>query len=122
MTDQEQIKTLYEEMYAAMIRKDRAALDRVHDDSFTLTHMTGRRQTRSEYIDSIVDGTLNYYSAKTEGLDIQVEGDHARMTGKSRVEAAVYGGGRHVWPLRLRFTLIRRPEGWRLTGASATTY
>lgn len=41
MTDKEQIIQLYHEMYAAMVNKDRAGLERVHDDSFVLVHMTG---------------------------------------------------------------------------------
>ena len=36
MTDKEQIIALYKEMYAAMVNKDRAELERVHDDSFVL--------------------------------------------------------------------------------------
>ena len=46
MTDKEQIMQLYKEMYNAMVNKDRAALERVHDDSFMLVHMTGMRQTK----------------------------------------------------------------------------
>ena len=37
MTDKEQIIALYKEMYAAMVNKDRAELERIHDDSFALT-------------------------------------------------------------------------------------
>lgn len=122
MTDKEQIERLYHEMYAAMVKKDRAQLERIHDDSFVLVHMTGMRQSKSSYISSIMDGTLNYYSEKTEGLEITVDGNRATMTGRSRVNAAVFGGGRHTWPLELRFQLFRRDDGWKLTEARATTY
>lgn len=122
MTDKEQIERLYHEMYAAMVKKDRAQLERIHDDSFVLVHMTGTRQNKSVYISSIMDGTLNYYSEKTEGLEISIDGNRATMTGRSRVNAAVFGGGRHTWPLELRFKLVRRDDGWKLTEARATTY
>lgn len=122
MTDKEQIERLYHEMYAAMVKKDRAQLECIHDDSFVLVHMTGMRQSKSSYISSIMDGTLNYYSEKTEGLEITVDGNRATMTGRSRVNAAVFGGGRHTWPLELRFQLVRRDDGWKLTEARATTY
>ena len=122
MTDKEQIERLYHEMYAAMVKKDRAQLERIHDDSFVLVHMTGMRQSKSSYISSIMDRTLNYYSEKTEGLEIAIDGDRATMTGRSRVNAAVFGGGRHTWPLELRFQLVRRDDGWKLTEARATTY
>ena len=69
-----------------------------------------------------MDRTLNYYSEETEGWEIAIDGDRATMTGRSRVNAAVFGGGRHTWPLELRFQLVRRDDGWKLTEARATTY
>lgn len=122
MSDQEQITQLYRDMYAAMVAKDEAELNRVHDDSFVLVHMTGMHQSKQEYIRAILDGTLNYYSEHTEGLDIEVSGDKATMIGRSRVNAAVFGGGKHTWPLQLRFTLVKRADGWRLSSARASTY
>ena len=122
MDDKKQIEQLYHEMYRAMVNKDRAELERVHDDSFVLVHMTGMHQSKRVYIDSIMDGTLNYFSEQTEGLDIQVTGDSAIMTGRSKVAAAVFGGERHTWRLQLRFDLVKREEGWKLTKAQASTY
>ena len=122
MNDRGQIEQLYHEMYRAMVNKDRAGLERVHDENFALRHMTGMVQDRETYIRSILNGTLNYYSEQTDTLDIQIHGDTAVMTGRSRVNAAVFGGGRHTWRLQLRFDLIRRADGWKLTGASASTY
>lgn len=122
MTDQDQITKLYHDMYRAMVQKDRAELERVHDESFVLLHMTGMRQSKQVYIDSIMNGTLNYYTEETEQLDIQVNGDRAVMTGRSRVNAAVFGGGKHTWRLQLKFDLIKRPDGWKLTSAQASTY
>lgn len=122
MDEKKQIEQLYHEMYRAMVNKDRAELERVHDDSFVLVHMTGMHQSKQVYIDSIMDGTLNYFSEQTEGLDIQVSGDTAVMTGRSKVAAAVFGGGRHTWRLQLRFDLVKREEGWKLTKAQASTY
>ena len=122
MTDQEQITKLYHDMYRAMVEKNRAELERVHDESFVLLHMTGMRQSKQVYIDSIMNGTLNYYSEDTDRLDIQVNGSKAVMTGRSRVNAAVFGGGKHTWRLQLRFDLVKRPDGWKLTSAQASTY
>lgn len=122
MDDRKQIEQLYNDMYRAMVNKDRSELERVHDDSFVLIHMTGMRQSKKAYIYSIMDGTLNYYSEQTEGLEISIDGDHAVMTGRSRVTAAVFGGGRHTWRLQLRFALIKRGNGWKITNAQASTY
>ena len=122
MTDSEQIIQLYKEMYAAMVNKDRTALERVHDDSFVLVHMTGMRQPKEVYISSIMDGTLNYYAAEHEDLQVKVNGDTAVLIGKSRVTAAVFGGGKHTWRLQLRFQLVKKNGEWRFALASAATY
>jgi len=122
MTDREQIEALYRDMYAAMVRKDRAALLRMHDESFVLVHMTGMRQDRDAYIGSILDGTLNYFSEQTESLDVSVRGDAATMLGRSRVEAAVFGGGRRTWRLALRFDLRKAGGEWKLTRAQASAF
>lgn len=91
--DRQQIQQLYETMYQAMVAKDTATLNRVYADEMVLIHMTGMRQSKRQYLDAIDDGTLNYYSAQHEQMDIQIDGDHATMTGRSRVTAAVFGGG-----------------------------
>ena len=122
-TDKEQIETLYRDMYEAMVAKDTVVLNRVHaDDNFVLTHMTGMHQSKQEYIRAIAGGTLNYYSAEHEQMDIKVDGNHATLTGRSRVNAAVFGGGRHTWRLQLYFQLSRYNGHWLFTNAQASTY
>ena len=122
MSDKDKIIQLYKEMYTAMINKGRAELERVHDDSFVLVHMTGMRQPKDVYINSIMDGTLNYYSASHEDMQVEVNGDTAVLTGRSRVNAAVFGGGKHTWRLQLRFQLVKKDSEWYFTLASASTY
>lgn len=122
MNDEAKLRQLYEDMYAAMVSKDEAELDRVHDESFVLEHMTGMRQDKKTYIHAILNGTLNYYSAVTENLSVQVNGDDATMTGRSRVSAAVFGGGKHTWRLQLFFHAKRTENGWKLTRAKASTW
>ena len=121
-TDQQQIRQLYETMYQAMVAKDTATLNRIHADDFVLIHITGMRQSKLEYLNAIADGTLNYYTAVHEQTEVTVEGDRATLTGRSRVTAAVFGGGRHTWPLQLRFRLVRRDGQWQFVEARASTY
>ena len=98
-TDKEQIGTLYREMY-----------------------MTGMHQSKQEYIKAITNGTLNYFSAEHEQMEIKDSGNHATLTGRSRVTAAVFGGGRHTWHLQLTFQLVKRNGQWMFTNARASTY
>ena len=121
-TDKQAIEQLYKQQYRAMIEKDTAALRPMFADDFYLVHMTGTRQDRKQYLEAIADGTLNYYSCQTEQLEVTVDGDNATLTGRSRVLAAVYGGGKHTWRLQLSFRLRREADGWRFTYSTASTY
>lgn len=122
MNDEEKLCQLYEDMYAAMVTKNKAELDRVHDDSFVLVHMTGMNQDKNTYIHSILNGTLNYYSAVTEDLSVQVNGNTSTIIGKSLVNAAVFGGGKHTWRLQLFFHAKKTESGWKLTKAEVSTW
>ena len=112
----------YNEMYRAMIAKDTAALGRMLSDDFVLVHMTGMQQARHDYLRAIANGTLNYYSCDDTRLEISIEGESARIIGCSRVAAAVFGGGRHTWSLRLDIALKRQGDRWLLTEIKAGTY
>ena len=122
MTDKEQIADLYEAMYQAMISKDTVALGKILSEESVLVQMTVHRQPRQEYLREIASGVLNYYSVNTDSLDITLEGDTARMVGKSRVNAAVYGGGRHTWRLRMDSQLRKIDGEWLITYSKASTY
>ena len=120
--DESQIEALYRVMYKAMMAKDTLTLNRIHADDFVLTHMTGMHQSKQEYIRAIAGGTLNYYSAEHEQMNIKVDGDRATLTGRSRVNAAVFGGGRLTWRLQLHFDLVKEDGKWRFAEARASTY
>ena len=120
--DRQQIMDLYQVMYQAMVSKDTATLSRIHSDDFVLVHMTGMRQSKASYLRAIADGTLNYFSASHEQMEVEVDGDQALLTGRSRVSAAVFGGGRSTWRLQLRFRLVRTEGEWRVCEARASTY
>ena len=122
MDDKGQIIALYREMYQAMVDKATATLDRIHAAEFVLVHMTGMEQSKRTYISAIADGTLNYYSAEHEQMDVRVDGERATLQGRSRVTAAVFGGGRHTWPLQLTFHLVKRDGRWLFTRATASTF
>ncbi len=120
--DKRQIESLYKKMYTAMISKDIVTLSLLLDENSVLIHMTGTRQPKREYLRAIKDGTLNYYSVEDDEIIIEVSGEKATMTGRSRVNAAVYGGGRHTWRLQIRSTLVKKNGSWLFVEQRASTY
>ena len=70
-TQTEKIRTLYNNMYEFMINKDILSLGKMLDEKFVLVHMTGLKQNKKEYLNSIKNGTLNYYSNETENIIVK---------------------------------------------------
>ncbi|MCH5344026.1 MAG: nuclear transport factor 2 family protein [Acetatifactor sp.] len=122
MTDKEKIENCYRQLYLGMTRKNRNVLSEVLDDSFVLIHITGMRQAKDAFIQSVEDGTLNYYSADHQRMDVSFNGGQAELLGQSVVNAAVFGGGRHTWRLQLKLKLIQEADSWKITEAKASTY
>lgn len=122
MTDEEQIKELYIRYWQYMIDKDADVLNSLQTDDYYLMHMTGVKQSREVFIKGLLDGTFNYYSAEHDSIDVNITGDTAVMVGKSRVVAAVYGGGKGSWRLQGDFTLRKENGAWKLTSSRASTY
>lgn len=105
MDDAEWIRELYRKYWQYMIEKNTDGLRSLMTDDYTLLHMTGVKQSAEAFLKGLLDGTFNYYSAEHDSIEVTVSGDHASLIGKSRILAAVYGGGKHSWRLRGDFTL-----------------
>ena len=116
------LKQMYADMYAYMINKDTKQLIELLDSSFVLVHMTGMRQAKQDYLNYISRGTLNYYSAKHENVIIHFCKDSAELIGQSRVNAAVFSGGRHIWNLQQTIRLAEKNGRWYMTESVASTY
>jgi len=120
--DEQEIQDQYRAFYRAAIAKDRAGMEAALDESFHLTHMTGLRQSREEYIRYILCGTMNYYSEEPVRLEAKVKGDTATLLAQSVVEAAVFGGRRHTWRLQLNMKAMNKDGVWQFTDAVASTF
>ena len=122
MSEEDLIRETYIRMYDGMIAKDEGTLREVLDDSFVLVHMTGMRQPKETFIKSVLNGTLNYFSAIHENMPVEINGGTATLIGRSCVSAAVFGGGRSNWHLQLGCTLKKFNGEWKITLSEASTY
>ena len=124
MSDEETCAQLYRDLCDASMRKDADGMAAVLADDYALVHMTGMRQPKRAYIDAVLDGTLNYYSTEHDSIDVTVapSGERAEIRGRSRVNAAVFGGGRHTWKLQQDLKAGKRDGTWLLVESRASTY
>ena len=124
MSDEGACKQLYRDLCEASIQKDADGIAAALADDYALVHMTGMRQSKRAYIEAVLDGTLNYYSADHESIDVAVasDGRTAAIRGRSRISAAVFGGGWHTWRLQQDLKAEKRDGAWLLVESRASTY
>ena len=92
------------------------------DDRFVLIHMTGQRQSKEEFIAAVLDGTLNYYAVRHEGLPVTVRGDQGELIGRAQVTAEVFGSRRETWPLQQALVLEKVDGSWKIVQSTASAY
>lgn len=122
MGEEAKISELYKYYWDYMIEKNIEGLRSLMSSDYCLYHMTGVKQSADEFLNGLKSGTFNYFSAEHDDIIVKIHGDEAVMTGKSRVVAAVYGGGKRSWRLQGDFTLKKENENWKLTSSRASTY
>ena len=84
-------------------------------DNYTLTHMSGKTQTKQEFIDEIMDGTLNYYKSTINNPDIKVCGENKSIfKADVTLDAKVYGI-KGTWTLHSQQTLEKINNKWYIS-------
>lgn len=124
MADEVICAQLYRDLCDASVRKDADGIAAALADDYVLEHMTGMRQGKRAYIEAVLGGTLNYYSAEHDSIDVKIaaDGAHAAIRGRSRMNAAVFGGGRRTWRLQQDLKAEKRNGVWLLTESRASAY
>ena len=119
--DKAAIAALYSQMHQAMVTADITALATLLTDDFHLVHMTGYDQPRAGWLAHIASGRMRYFSSAQEQVVVRVDGDSAKLRGRNRVKADIWGA-RGTWPLQLDIGLVRRDGRWWMCAAHASTY
>jgi len=70
-------------------------------------------------LEGLLDRTFHYCAADHDSIEVTASGNPASMVGKSRVLAAVYGGGKHCWRLRGDFTMRKETDAQNFPCATA---
>lgn len=113
--DQEEVLERFIEFQYAMIEKDLEKLNELLEDNYTLTHMSGKTQTKDEYIGEIMDGTLNYYKSIINNPIIMIkEKDKALLKADVTLDAKVYGI-KGTWTLHSEQTMEKINGKWYLS-------
>lgn len=87
--DEKLIKDMYKLYWQYMISKDISHINEMMTDDCTLKHIMGMTQSKEDFLQSIKDGELNYYSAIHEKITVHVQENKATMIARSLITASV---------------------------------
>lgn len=105
-----------------MVSGDTRALDALLSDEFTLTHMTGYEQPKSEWLAEMRSGQFVYHRIVDQDVAVDVTEGETVLRARTLTDATVYGT-RANWRLVLTQTYIRTDDGsWVVARSVATTW
>ena len=122
MSDKELVRKLYIDLCEASINKDLIKLGEILSDNYVLVHMTGMKQTKEDYLDSVKSGELSYFESKHESIDVNVNGDDATIIGKTKTLASPFGTSKSWWNLRQDLKAKKIDGKWILMYSKASSY
>ena len=115
------LEKLHSALFEAMVAGDVAALDGILAGEFTLTHMTGYVQTKSEWLDDIATGKMRYHRIETLENTDSTEGTLIALTARTLTDATIWGS-RATWRLTLQSWFEARGTEWVIARTVASTW
>ena len=120
-TDKELLQKLYQNFYRFKINADISGLNQILANDFTLTHMTGYKQPRQEWLSEVKSGKMRYFKAVEEELIIQHKDNTAMISSKNKVTAQIHGI-KGSWNLRLMMNCQKINNRWIISNIVASSY
>lgn len=121
-TDQEVLQA-EKDRFAAMIKGDRPALEKLLADDLTYTHSSALFENKEQFIKSVTSGNIDYVSIVPSESDwkVRVNGNTAIVNGVAAVN--VIDTGKDL-KIKIRYTTIHTNRGgaWQLQAWQATRF
>jgi len=118
---EQQVLQAEKDRFAAMVKGDRAALEKLLSDDLTYTHSTALLESKEQFLKSVTSGNIDYVSIVPSEPDwkIRVNGNTAVVNGVAAVNVIDNGKDRKI---RIRFTTVHANRGgaWQLLAWQAT--
>lgn len=114
---EQEIKNLLETRNQAMIDRDIPVLDQLMADDLILTHMSGAKQTKDEWLSAIEDQTMRYNKIDVENLSIKVDGQQAEALYRSIIDANIYGS-QGTWKMDSTTYLEKIAGQWQIVSSA----
>lgn len=119
--DTAEVHAVVQQLAKFMISRDTAGMSRILDKDFTLTHITGYVQPKSEWLNEVSRESMKYYSTKEINHAIKVNGASAEVLIQILVDARIWGS-RNTWRLQQKMKLEKLGEVWIIKNSIASTF
>lgn len=89
--------TIFQQIHTAMVQKDTIFLENILDNNYTLTHITGYKQSKQEWLNQIKDEQMRYFDIKLGTPTITSD---TILHCDTDIDARIYGM-RNLWRLHM---------------------
>jgi len=119
--DQSEVLKTVRQLADWMIRKDTVAMNMILDKDYSLTHMTGYIQPKTEWFGEVEKESMKYYSAKEVNYKISIHENKAEVIMQNLVDARIWGT-RNIWRLQQKMQLEKQKGRWIILKSVASTF
>jgi len=117
--DVEQLTALSDAWDKAIVRKDRAAIADNMADDFRQIDGTAKFETKTSFVDGIMDGRLEIDPYTVEDFEVRLYGDVALLSGRSHMTGR-YDGAPFAHDYRYIDVYVRRDGAWKIVSVQIT--
>jgi hypothetical protein len=112
---EQQVLQAEKDRFAAMVKGDRAALEKLLADDLTYTHSTALIENKEQFLKSVTSGNIDYVSIVPNEKEwkVRIEGNTAIINGLAAVNVIDTGKDRKI---TIRFSTVQSNRGgaWQL--------
>lgn len=113
--DQEAIIARYEELQQALIDQNIPKLKQLLPDDYIAVHITGRRQTKEEWLKDIENGDMRYFQFSDLHYSLSQEGNRVNLKIRQRIRANIYGS-EGTWSIPGTRVFEKQDGTWQIVG------
>jgi hypothetical protein len=119
MKAEQDVRQAERDRFAAMVKADAGALDRLLAPELSYTHSNAQIQDKAGFIGAIKSGAIKYVSVEPSDTNIRVFGSAAIVTGAAALHVIQNGTDLDI-KIRYTDTQINRNGSWQMVAWEAT--
>jgi hypothetical protein len=121
ISEEEKVVEVVRQQVQGMVDGDLNVLNQVISPDAHFIHITGTDQTKADWLKQIKMGRMHYFSSKEKLMQVEVNGDEAKVISRNELDARIYGF-RNTWPLQSRTELRKENGQWQIVKSQAKMY